>query len=115
MRAPRATSLIVISLLLSPLAAIASVPCTPGPHCPMAAGAGGAAPCHGTAIQTDSCCLTAAASEDAMAVPVIAAQPLVGDGGTPAPRAEAAERALPASRPSVAPAPLYRLFRALLI
>lgn len=116
----RTFSLLAILALLSPLAATAVPGCPPGAmaeHCPMMAAMGDEAPpCHEeAAIEADDCCPDPAAVQPAEGVPVVAAG--VAEAGTLA--------ALPPARPAparrlgcaagIAPAPLYRLHRALLI
>ncbi len=115
MKARRTLSLLAALALLAPLAAVAVPVCSPGPHCPMAAAMAGDPPCHGTAIQADSCCRTAAAATAVEIVPVASAPALAADPGTPVPRIESAAGVPPLAADAAAPRPLYRLFRALLI
>lgn len=112
---PRRTlSLLAALAVLSPLAAIAAPACMPGQHCPMAALAGDGPPCHGTAMQADDCCLSAAA-EAAEAVPVAAAKASAAGEVLPVPRPETGAEVPLAERRDTPSTPLYRLFRALLI
>jgi hypothetical protein len=115
MRARRASNLLALLVLLSPLAALAVPACAPGQHCPMAGAMGDGPPCHGTSIQADNCCLTSVSAEPAEVVPVTAAAALATDDGVLAPRAEPGEGVCPAARDHAPSPPLYRLFRTLLI
>lgn len=108
-------SLLAAFGLLAPLSAAAAPPCAPGPHCPMAAAAGGAAPCHGAAIQRENCCLSDGEALPVELVPAIAAAVPAAFDATPAPRLEVDAPGLPPAPVAASPTPRYRLFRALLI
>lgn len=111
----KALTLLAVFGLLSPLAVAAAPACAPGPHCPMAAAAGGAPPCHGAAIQRDDCCFTDAEALPVEVVPVIAVTVSGTLDAAPAPRLDAAVPRLPAAPLDAPSTPRYRLFRALLI
>jgi hypothetical protein len=111
----RPLSLLAALVLLSPLAAVAVPGCAPGQHCPMAGAVGDGPPCHGTAIQADNCCLTAATAEVVEVAPVIALTAPAIDNGGQAPDALRADAISPGAPDNTPSPPLYRLFRALLI
>lgn len=111
----RTLTLLTVFGLLSPLAMAAAPVCAPGPHCPMAAAAGGGAPCHGTAIQRDNCCLTDGEALPVEAAPVIAVAVAGSPDAEPAPRLVAGAPSRPQDPLEASPTPRYRLFRALLI
>ena len=111
----RALTLLAVLGLVSPMAMAAAPVCAPGPHCPMAAAAAGAAPCHGTAIQRDDCCLSDGKALPAEVVPVIASAVPGTLHAAPAPRLEVGAPSLPQDPVDASPTPRYRLFRALLI
>lgn len=115
MRARRALSLLAALALMAPLAAVASPVCAPGPHCPMAGLMGEEMPCHGTSIDADNCCLTDGAAEPAGIVPVISATAVTVDQSVPAPLGAIGQESCPLAGVAARSAPLYRLFRALLI
>ena len=115
MRARPSFSLLAALVLLSPLAAVAAPACGPSQHCPMAGAMGDGPPCHGTAIQADNCCLTAAGGEPAAAVRLVFVTALATDDCLPAPRIEPEEELSLGTRASAPPVQLFRLFRSLLI
>lgn len=115
MRIRNVLSLLAVAGLLAPLAALAAPPCVPGPHCPMAAAGGGEAPCHGTAIQRDDCCLSAGEALPVEAVPVVAFKVPVALDATPAPQLDAGVLSPLPAPVDASPTPRYRLYRALLI
>lgn len=110
----RAIALLACLALLSPLAALAAADCGPGQHCPMAGLMGDGAPCHGAAMQAKDCCVVEAGAVPVEAVPVIVVGSAAPDEPSPALRLVPVDAAAPAG--DLAPsAPLYRLFRSLLI
>ena len=111
----RTWSLLAVLALVSPLAAFAVPACGPSQHCPMAGAAGDGPPCHGATIQAEDCCLAAANPAAIEAVPVIALADTVAVDTSPAPRLEPNDGLLQPAPPGAPPAPLYRLFRTLLI
>lgn len=110
----RAAALLAALALVSPLAVLASSACGPAEHCPMAGLMGEGAPCHGTAIQADDCCVTSAGGEPADLLPVVALSAPAAAAGS-APRWEPAPSGATADRVEAPTAPLFRLYRALLI
>ncbi len=110
----RALTLLAVLGLLSPMAIAAAPVCAPGPHCPMAAATDGA-PCHGTAIQRDNCCLTDGEALPVEVAPVIAVAVAGTLEAAPAPRLEVGAPSPPPVQVDASPTPRYRLFRALLI
>ena len=108
----RPLSLLAALALLAPLALAAWPACEMEEPCPMA-GAGAAPACHGSSIQASDCCFAAPAAVE-IGRAALALAPEIAPAATTPARVPAVAGAGPMD-PAPAAAPLYTLFRALLI